>query len=175
MQSFSAKKILKNQPFSAKKTLKNQQSSRNRTRTTIPKTERVQYIQGLFSPPKPKTNDPQPAQKEVEEWRNLSTLGLLITFAVIMVLISLVGDYGLFATAKLNNKEEQLLTMLQRMEVEEENLLNTIHALHYSSGYLEALARVELGLAKTDEILYYLPRSLRLPTKRERFSNREFF
>ena len=51
--------------------------------------ERVLYIWGLFSPPKPSAVQAKQADTEI---RSISMMGLLIGFLLIMTLVGVVGD-----------------------------------------------------------------------------------
>jgi cell division protein FtsB len=122
--------------------------------------ERVLYIWGLFSPPKPSAVQAKQADTEI---RPISMMGLLIGFLLIMTLVGVVGDYGVLATSRLNDQDFHLRHEMQEMRVQEQELLAEVQALRTSSEYIDFLARRDLGLVKFDELIYYLPEQISLP------------
>ncbi|MEC8593669.1 MAG: septum formation initiator family protein, partial [SAR324 cluster bacterium] len=122
--------------------------------------ERVLYIWGLFSPPKPSAVQAKQADTEI---RSISMMGLLIGFLLIMTLVGVVGDYGVLATSRLNDQDFRLRHEMQEMRVQEQELLAEVQALRTSSEYIDFLARRDLGLVKLDELIYYLPEQISLP------------
>ena len=122
--------------------------------------ERVLYIWGLFSPPKPSAVQAKQADTEI---RSISMMGLLIGFLLIMTLVGVVGDYGVLATSRLNDQDFRLRHEMQDMRVQEQELLAEVQALRTSSEYIDFLARRDLGLVKLDELIYYLPEQISLP------------
>ena len=122
--------------------------------------ERVLYIWGLFSPPKPSAVQAKQIDTEI---RSISMMGLLIGFLLIMTLVGVVGDYGVLATSRLNDQDIRLRHEMQKMQVQEQELLAEVQALRTSPEYIDFLARRDLGLVKLDEIIYYLPEQISLP------------
>ena len=72
--------------------------------------ERVLYLWGLFSPPKPSAVQAKQADTEI---RSISMMGLLIGFLLIMTLVGVVGDYGVLATSRLNDQDFRLRHEMQ--------------------------------------------------------------
>ncbi|MDG2197835.1 MAG: septum formation initiator family protein [SAR324 cluster bacterium] len=135
-------------------------SKQKRGKQTHNAKERVLYIWGLFSPPKPSAVQAKQADTEI---RPISMMGLLIGFLLIMTLVGVVGDYGVLATSRLNDQDFRLRHEMQEMRVQEQELLAEVQALRTSSEYIDFLARRDLGLVKLDELIYYLPKHISLP------------
>ena len=91
--------------------------------------DRILYVNGLFSPPKSQENTVGLA-KESEEWSSLFTMVLITGFGAVMLLISIIGSYGILATNRLESHEQ--------------------------------IARKQLGLVRTGEVVFYLPESTEL-------------
>ena len=146
MQDLNQKTFLQRQePFSKKQTIKNK--------------NRVLFSPSFFSLPSQKT---KPTLREEAEWRALLAMGLLIAFGMVMVITSIMGDYGLLETAKFQEKEQVLLEEMQLLKQKKLVLEEEINALHHNRAYLELLAHRELGLVQPNEKIYYLPPNLRL-------------
>ena len=79
--------------------------------------DRILYVSGLFSPPKTQ-EDPVGLVKETEEWRSLFTMVLIAGFGVVMLMISVIGSYGILATNRLEAHEQRLVQRLEFMRVE---------------------------------------------------------
>ena len=120
--------------------------------------DRILYINGLFSPPKLQENSVGLA-KESEEWRSLFTMVLIAGFGVVMLLISVIGSYGILATNRLEAYEQTLVQKLDSMELEKVLMTEEIAALKTNPAYVELIARKQLGLVRTGEVVFYLPES----------------
>ena len=89
-----------------KKSLK--QQARPAIQTKLLKNhDRILYVNGLFSPPKSEEG-PVVSAKETEEWRSLFTMVLIAGFGAIMIVISVIGSYGINATNQLEAYEQKL-------------------------------------------------------------------
>ena len=79
--------------------------------------DRILYVNGLFSPPKSQENTVSLA-KESEEWSSLFTMVLIAGFGAVMLLISVIGNYGILATNRLEEHEQILVQKLDSMILE---------------------------------------------------------
>ena len=120
--------------------------------------DRIIYVSGLFSPPK-KQEIPVGLVKETEEWRSLFTMILIAGFGLVMLTISVIGSYGKLATNRLEEHEQMLVKRLESMRVEKALMQEEVVALKTSPEYIELIARKELGLVHSSELIYYLPPS----------------
>ena len=148
MQYPTSKNSLKqqNKPVEQSKLLKNH--------------DRILYVSGLFSPPKKVQEAPVVGMaKETEEWRSLFSMVLIAGFGVVMLIISVIGSYGILATSRLEAHEQMLLQKLESMKVEKTLMQEEVLALKTSPEYIELIARKELGLVHSTELIYYLPPS----------------
>ena len=121
--------------------------------------DRIIYVSGLFSPPKTQES-PVGLVKETEEWRSLFTMVLIAGFGLAMLMISVIGSYGKLATSRLEEHEQMLVKRLESMRLEKALMQEEIVALKTSPEYIELIARKELGLVHSSELIYYLPPSL---------------
>ena len=144
MQYPTAKKSLKQQarPVLQTKLLKNQ--------------DRILYVNGLFTPPKSEERTVVSA-KENEEWRSLFTMVLIAGFGAVMLVISVIGSYGLNATNRLETYEQKLTRQIDSMRIEKTLKHEEIKALKSNPEYIELVARKNLGLVHASELIYYLP------------------
>ena len=139
-----------------KKIISNQKRQSSRP-IKLKNRDRVLYVRGLFNPPLEKETADGRLQKEKEQWHTLISVGVLFVFAVLMLLISIFGEYGLLATGDL--KQRQLDQELSLMVLKKRELLmiEEIEALKKSPSYIEALTRRELRLVREEEKVYLLP------------------
>ena len=146
MQFPTAKKSLRQQsrPVTQSKLLKNQ--------------DRILYVNGLFTPPKSE-EVPLISAKETEEWRSLFTMVLIACFGAIMLVISIIGSYGINATHRLEEYEKKLTHQIESMRIEKALKYEEINALKTNPEYIELVARKNLGLVHASELIYYLPPS----------------
>ena len=146
MQYPTAKRSLKQQarPVIQNKLLKNH--------------ERILYVNGLFTPPKSEER-PVVSVKEPEEWRSLFTMLLIAGFGAIMLVISVIGSYGINATNQLEAYEQKLTQQIESMRIEKTLKNEDINALKTNPEYIELIARKNLGLVHSSELIYYLPPS----------------
>jgi len=120
--------------------------------------DRILYVNGLFSPPKSQENTVSLA-KESEEWSSLFTMVLIAGFGAVMLLISVIGNYGILATNRLEEHEQILVQKLDSMILEKVLMTEEIAALKTNPAYIELIARKQLGLVRTGEVIFYLPES----------------
>ena len=120
--------------------------------------DRILYINGLFSPPKLQENSVGLA-KESEEWRSLFTMFLIAGFGAVMLLISVIGNYGILATNRLETLEQTLIQALDSMQLDKILMNEEIAALKTNPAYIELIARKQLGLVRKGEVVFYLPES----------------
>ena len=141
----------------AKKSLK--QQARPVTQTKLLKNhDRILYVNGLFTPPKSEER-PVVSAKETEEWRSLFTMVLIAGFGAIMLVISVIGSYGINATNQLEAYEQKLTQQIESMRIEKTLKNEEINALKTNPEYIELVARKNLGLVHASELIYYLPPS----------------
>ena len=150
MQYPTAKKSLKQQvrPVIQTKLLKN--------------LDRILYVNGLFTPPKSEER-PVVSAKETEEWRSLFTMVLIAGFGAIMLVISVIGSYGINATNQMAAYEQKLTHQIESMRIEKALKHEKINALKTNPEYIELVARKNLGLVHAREFIYYLPPSEKNP------------
>jgi len=144
--------------FPTKKHSLNQQSRQSVQSKRLKNHDRILYVSGLFTPPKSQENQVA-IEKESEEWRSLFTMILIAGFGVVMLLISIVGSYGILATNRLEAHEQKLLQKLDEMKIEKELMTEEIEALKTNPAFIELVARRQLGLVKSSELIFYLPES----------------
>lgn len=120
--------------------------------------DRILYVSGLFTPPKSE-EIPVGLAKETEEWRSLFTMVLIAGFGAVMFVISVIGSYGIMATNRLEAHEQKLTQQIDSMRIEKDLMLEEITALKTNPAYIEVVARKELGLVHSSELIYYLPPS----------------
>ena len=146
MQYPTAKKSLKQQarPVIQTKFLKNP--------------DRILYVNGLCTPPKSEER-PVVSAKETEEWRSLFTMVLIAGFGAIMLVISVIGSYGIKATTQLEAYEQKLTPQIESKRIQKTFQNEEINALKTTPEYIELVARKNLGLVHASELIYYLPPS----------------
>ena len=141
----------------AKKSLN--QQARAVTQTKLLKNhDRILYVNGVFTPPKSEEK-PVVSAKETEEWRSLFTMVLIAGFGAIMLVISVIGNYGINATNQLEAYEQKLTQQIELMRIEKTLKHEEINALKTNPEYIELVARKNLGLVHNSELIYYLPPS----------------
>ena len=121
--------------------------------------DRILYVSGLFSPPKSPEN-PVGSAKETEEWRSLFTMALIAGFGAVMFLITVIGSYGILATDRLEAHDQKLVQKLETMKLEQVLMTEEIYALKTNPAYIELIARKQLGLVRSGELIFYLPQPI---------------
>ena len=144
--------------FPTAKNILNQQSRQSFQSKKLKNHDRILYINGLFTPPKAQ-DDTFSLEKESEEWRSLFTMILIAGFGIVMLVISVVGNYGILATNRLEAREKLLIQKLNSIKQEKELLTEEIVALKTSLSFIELVARKQLGLVRSGELIFYLPES----------------
>ena len=134
-----------------------QQTRKDPSPKKLQNRDRILYVRGLFSPPHEQEPLNKNLQKEREQWQTLMSLGVMAVIALLMLLISIVGDYGLLATHELQQRELSLARSLVHLKEREFLMREEIEALKHSPSYIEAVAKLELGLVKKNEKVYLLP------------------
>ena len=141
------------------------QSKQNIQSKKLKNHDRILYVNGLFSPPKSQDHT-SALEKESEEWRSLFTMILIAGFGIVMLLISVVGNYGILATNRLEAREQNLIKKLNYMYLEKILMIEEIDALKTNPAFIELIARKQLGLVRSGELIFYLPESTKnLPLK----------
>ena len=144
--------------FPTAKNSLNKQSRQGVQSKRLKNHDRILYINGLFAPPKSQ-DQISSHEKESEEWRSLFTMILIAGFGIVMLFISIVGNYGILATNRLEAREQALIKKLNLMKLEKELLTEEIVALKTSPSFVELIARKQLGLVRSGELIFYLPES----------------
>ena len=142
------------------KNILNQQSRQSIQSKRLKNHDRILYVNGLFAPPKSQDHS-SALEKESEEWRSLFTMILIAAFGIVMLLISVVGNYGILATNRLEAREQNLIKKLNYMYLEKILMTEEIDALKTNPAFIELIARKQLGLVRSGELIFYLPE----PTK----------
>jgi len=142
--------------YPTKKHSLNQQSRQSIQSKRLKNHDRILYVNGLFAPPKSQDNQVN-IEKESEEWRSLFTMILIAGFGIIMLLISVVGSYGILATNRLEAQEKKLIQRLNEMKIERDLMNEEIVALKTNPAFIELIARKQLGLVRSSELIFYLP------------------
>ena len=76
-----------------------------------------------------------------------------------MIVISVIGSYGINATNQLEAYEQILTQQIESMRIEKTLKHEEINALKTNPEYIELVARKNLGLVHASEFIYYLPPS----------------
>ena len=87
----------------------------------------------------------------------------LLLFGAGMILISLIGDQGLFAYLRMQNEVTHLREVVAALEESQEELEHRIQALRDNPDYIELQARKNLGLVRPGDRIYQLPLPNRHP------------
>ncbi len=83
--------------------------------------------------------------------------GVVITIVAALVVcgtIVLAGRHGLFAYLQLRAENERIVEEIVFVEEENAELTETVSKLTTDNGYIEHVAREELGMVAPDELLY---------------------
>ena len=146
--------------YPTSKHILNQQSKQVFQSKRLKNHDRILYVNGLFAPPKSQDNS-SALEKESEEWRSLFTMILIAGFGIVMLLISVVGNYGILATNRLEIREQKLIKKLNSLKQEKILLSEEIVALKTNPAFIELIARKQLGLVGSGELIFYLPESIK--------------
>ena len=83
--------------------------------------------------------------------------GILFTIVAALVVcgtIVLAGRHGLFAYLELRAENERIVEAIVFVKEENSELVETVSNLTTDNGYIEHVAREELGMVAPDELLY---------------------
>ncbi len=81
---------------------------------------------------------------------------LIIFCAVIVVIISLIGDKGLVQYMALKDQEEKLEMEIQQLKEKRQEWIKKIQSIKSNQTYIENIAREQLGMIRKDEKLIKL-------------------
>jgi cell division protein FtsB len=79
---------------------------------------------------------------------------LLIFFIFLIAYWTIFGDNGLLKLRKVEQESEQVKAASEKIKKENERLKKEIKLLLDDRKYLEKVAREEMGMTSTDEIIY---------------------
>ncbi len=80
---------------------------------------------------------------------------LLISIPIILIIIfAIFGDNGLIRLYNLHNEKVRLVSRNKRLEDENRRFRKEIKMLKKDKGYIERVAREELGMIGRDETVY---------------------
>ncbi len=117
--------------------------------------DRILYVKGLFNPPPTETSESVMGTKVLDHWRNVLSLGVLTAFLMLMMMVSIIGDYGILSSHQLQERKENLEQNLEDLKNKEMLMREEIHALKNSPTFIAAVARRELGWVKENERVYF--------------------
>lgn len=81
-------------------------------------------------------------------------MALLFVFASIVFMVAVVGDYGMISRNQLNHRTDQLRQEIKQLEQHKQELIQQVDALRHNPEYIEFMARKELGMVRSNEIIY---------------------
>jgi cell division protein FtsB len=84
----------------------------------------------------------------------LKLTGFALLFLALMVAWLGFGERGFIHLYRMDKERRAYAVKIQKLEQENQELLEEIHRLRSDRNYIEALGRKELGLVKEGEILY---------------------
>ena len=117
--------------------------------------DRILYVNGLFNPPPAENSESLPeGSKVMEQWRNVMSLGVLTLFLLLMLMVTIIGDYGLLASRELQQRKVFLEQNLSALKNQEILMREEIHALKHSPSFIAAVARRDLGWVQKNERVY---------------------
>ena len=93
--------------------------------------------------------------KVLDQWRNVLSLGVLTAFLMLMMMVSIIGDYGILSSHQLQERKEILEQNIKDLKDKEMLMREEIHALKNSPTFIAAVARRELGWVKENDCLLY--------------------
>ena len=79
---------------------------------------------------------------------------IMTVLIIFLVLVSLIGEHGLFRLLENHSEVDRLKKQNEVLESEIADMKNTISAVDKSNEFLEKVAREELGLSKSNEVVY---------------------
>ena len=117
--------------------------------------DRILYVKGLFNPPPTETSESVMGTKVLDQWRNVLSLGVLTAFLMLMMMVSIIGDYGILSSHQLQERKEILEQNIKDLKNKEMLMREEIHALKNSPTFIAVVARRELGWVKENERVYF--------------------
>ncbi|MBI5894220.1 MAG: septum formation initiator family protein [Deltaproteobacteria bacterium] len=85
---------------------------------------------------------------------NKRYLYLLLTFAIIMVFLTVFSDRGLIRIYQLSKERDNIRTNNRLLKTANENLREEMQRLKTDNRYIEEIARKELGMVKPTDVIY---------------------
>jgi cell division protein FtsB len=86
-------------------------------------------------------------------WSSLLLMGAGV-FLVVMLALAIVNERGLLAMWGMQRDVTQLASAVRAIEQQNQDLLRNIERLHSDLGYIEKIAREELGLVRPGELVF---------------------
>ena len=83
------------------------------------------------------------------------SLGVLTAFLMLMMMVSIIGDYGILSSHQLQDRKEILEQNIKDLKNKEMLMREEILALKNSPTFIAAVARRELGWVKENERVYF--------------------
>lgn len=80
----------------------------------------------------------------------------ILIFSMAMIVISLIGDKGLLDLKRLQAKEQDLLQEIELLEQQKAEWIDKVQSMKENQSYIETVARVKLGLVKSNELIFQL-------------------
>jgi cell division protein FtsB len=75
-------------------------------------------------------------------------------FLVVMLALAIVNERGFLAMWRMQRNVTQLASVVRSIEQENQDLWRNIERLHSDTGYIEKIAREELGLVRPGELVF---------------------
>ena len=75
-------------------------------------------------------------------------------FLLMMLALSIANDRGFLAMWRMQHEVAQLANEVRKIEATNDELLRTIERLRHDEGYIEKIAREELGLVRPKELVF---------------------
>lgn len=91
------------------------------------------------------------------QFLRVAILIALLLAASVAVPLKLFGPRGLERVTRLERELQGLEENNRQLEQENQSLLNEIRSFHSNPGYVEKVARDELGMVGPDEIIFQFP------------------
>ena len=91
--------------------------SSSNTRKKLKNQDRILYVKGLFNPPPTETSESVMGTKVLDQWRNVLSLGVLTAFLMLMMMVSIIGDYGILSSHQLQERKEILEQNIKDLKI----------------------------------------------------------
>ncbi|MCH2295042.1 MAG: septum formation initiator family protein, partial [SAR324 cluster bacterium] len=82
-------------------------------------------------------------------------LGVLTAFLMLMMMVSIIGDYGILSSHQLQERKEILEQNIKDLKNKEMLMREEIHALKNSPTFIAEVDSSELGWIKENERVYF--------------------